>query len=116
MQFEETQDGDITIVSVCGDLDTYTVPEFKERIQRLLGEGRLKLVFDLEELRYICSAGVAVLISWSERIHTRGGYLAVCGMQGRVSETFHILHLDHSSTVLGIFGTRGDALAEIRAL
>lgn len=114
LQLHETQDGDITIVTLCGEMDTHTVPDFKSRIQRLLGEGRLRLVFDFSDLRYICSAGIAVLVTSTERIHSRGGRACLCGVSGQVGETFHILQLHKVSAILGIFSSSEEALKEMR--
>jgi len=114
VEYEETQDGDITIVSLCGMLDMHQGDEFKERIRRLVVDGYLKLVFDLADLEYICSAGIAALITWSQRIRERGGRLGVCCPQGQVKETFRILRLDGPTPVVRIFASRSDAVEELK--
>lgn len=110
MKIEETQENEITIVSLGGDIETYGAPELKQHIQLLVADGRLHLLFDMGDLDYICSAGVAVLISWSERIRSRGGVMAICGLQGDVRETFRILRLDKSTAAFQVFGSRDQAL------
>ncbi|NOZ22765.1 MAG: STAS domain-containing protein [Planctomycetes bacterium] len=114
LECEETQDGDVTVVSLYGTLDMHQGDEFKERIRRLVAQGHLRLVFDLSALDYICSAGIAALITWTQRIRERRGWLYVCCPQGQVKETFRILRLDGPSPVLRIFASRADAIKELK--
>ncbi|MEW6355543.1 MAG: STAS domain-containing protein [Planctomycetota bacterium] len=115
LEYEETQDGEITVVSLCGVLDMHRADEFKEQIRRWVKAGRLKLLLDLSALDYICSAGIAALITWTQRIRERGGRMCVCCPRGQVKETFRILRLNGPSPVVRIFPSREDALKELKA-
>jgi len=114
MRVEETREEDVTILSFTGEIDTYAVSDLKDLLKRLLGDGHLKLVLDLSDLSYLCSAGIATLITMSERVHSRGGRMAICGIQGQVKETLRILQLDRTSTVLGMFRSLEDALEDMQ--
>ena len=50
-------EGDISIISLTGSLDTNTSKEAEDQINKLIEEGRIKLLIDLTDLDYISSSG-----------------------------------------------------------
>jgi anti-anti-sigma factor len=55
---QQSPDGDVTVLSVDGYLDAHTAPEFERAVQAAIDAGRVRLVVDGAQLKYISSAGL----------------------------------------------------------
>jgi anti-sigma B factor antagonist len=88
------QQGDITILSVKGFIDTNTAPEFDRAFQKSLAERRFNLVVDLKETNYISSVGWGIFIGEIKRIRTQGGNLFLAGLSPEVNEAYELLELE----------------------
>jgi len=53
----------IPIVAVQGEIDLYTVPEFRKALQQVIDEEPSALIVDLREISYIDSAGLGALLA-----------------------------------------------------
>jgi anti-sigma B factor antagonist len=76
--------------------------EIEALVQKLLGENRKKLVFDLTEVGYIDSTGLGILTLCSAIMQARGGALRVAGAQPLPQKLFHVTKLDK---ILSFFPT-----------
>jgi anti-sigma B factor antagonist len=69
---------DVAIVEVAGDIDLTTVAELRERLFALADAGQ-PLIIDLNQVTFIDSTGLGVLIGAARRVDGHGGTLhAVC--------------------------------------
>ena len=97
MEFEITDrkvDHDTHVVSVAGEIDLFTAPEFKQRMSQLIDAGRSRLVVDLTETTFIDSSSLGVLIGAHRRLKSRGGQLVVASSTEAIVKTFRITGLD----------------------
>ena len=62
------KEGDVSILSLTGSLDTNTSKEAEDQINILLEEGSIKLLIDLTDLDYISSSGLRILLSISKKL------------------------------------------------
>ena len=91
----ETHDhGDVTVVSVKGEVDLYTAPSLKERIADLVGAGRVRIAVDLTGVEFMDSTGLGVLIGGLKRSKEAGGSLALVGPREPVVKVLSITGLD----------------------
>lgn len=58
----------VPIVSVSGELDTSNAATLEARIVPVAAENPERLVFDLSELRFMDSAGIAVLVGVAAKV------------------------------------------------
>ena len=65
--------GEARTVRLEGALDLETADEAKQAIKRLLEQGHVSLILDLEDLRYIDSTGLGVLIGAFKKVQERKG-------------------------------------------
>ena len=65
------KDGDTYTVLVDGRLDTLTSPQLDEEINKIMGDAK-KLIFDLDKLAYISSAGLRVLLGAAQQMDGKG--------------------------------------------
>jgi anti-anti-sigma factor len=70
--------GGVVIAEITGDIDISTVSGLRERLLGLANEGQ-SLIVDLNQVTFIDSAGLGVLVAVARRSRERGGSLnAVC--------------------------------------
>src|SRR3954464_9716051 len=99
------------VVTVHGEIDIFTAPEFKERISAAIDAGRDHVVVDLGGTSFIDSSSLGVLISAHRRLSGRDGRLVIACDVPAVLNTFKITGLD---AVLEIVSTREEALSARR--
>jgi anti-sigma B factor antagonist len=92
-------DDDTHIVSVSGEIDLFTAPEFKQRMSAPIDAGRSKLVVDLSRTTFIDSSSLGVLIGAHRRLKLRGGSLVVVCENEAIAKTFKITGLDGVFTI-----------------
>ena len=90
-QLSTSVQGDITIIRLEGYLDAHTAPQFEEKLQAEIEEGRTRVIVDCAKLTYISSAGLGVFMSFIEEIREQGGDIKICGLAPKVRHTFEIL-------------------------
>ena len=59
-----------------GRLDTLTSPQLEEEINKVISDAK-KLVFDLEKLSYISSAGLRVLLGAAQQMEGKGEMILI---------------------------------------
>jgi len=74
-----SQEGDIAVVSLTGDLDSRTAHSVQERVGKALAKSPL-LALDLSRLNYMSSAGLRVMLLTYRQAQRAGGRMAVVGL------------------------------------
>lgn len=72
MEFKKNVEGTKITYNVSGRLDTNTAPVLNADLTESL-DGMTELILDLQDLEYISSAGVRVLLSAYKTMSKRGG-------------------------------------------
>jgi anti-sigma B factor antagonist len=88
---QQSPDGDVTVLSVEGYLDAHTAPEFERAVQSAIAAGRVQIVVDGAQLKYISSAGLGVFMSFIEEVREKGGDIKICSLIPKVQQVFEIL-------------------------
>ena len=83
------QEGDALTVKVEGRLDTNTSPVFQSELEPLLG-GLTKLTLDLEQLDYVSSAGLRVLLTFQQALEESGKTMEVCHVNDIIRDVFDV--------------------------
>lgn len=73
MNITKIKNNDILTVALKGRLDTTTSPQLETELEHSLTEEVQELVFDLQELEYMSSAGIRVIMASEEIMSGRGG-------------------------------------------
>ena len=87
----DKQDSKLT-VKVTGRLDTLSSPELEKKLGSVL-EGVTYVVMDLNELEYISSAGLRVLIGISKALGAQGE-MKIINVNETVMDIFEVTGLD----------------------
>ena len=83
----KNEDGKLT-VKVIGELDTVTSPKLEEELSNNINDVQ-EIIFDLEKLKYISSAGIRVLVTMKKKI----GNFKVLNPTNEVMEVFEMTGL-----------------------
>jgi anti-sigma B factor antagonist len=86
--------GEWTILAVSGEIDIATAPSLREKLHALLADGHYRLVVDLDDVGFLDSTALGVLVGVLKRARTDGGEVRIVCTQPRVRKVFEITRLD----------------------
>lgn len=109
MNFElEDKSGQTIIYIREKRLDAHNAQILKEQLLNLLDSGKVRLVVELSDVRFVDSSGLGVLLSGFKNAASRQGGLSLSGMQPQVKSMFELTRLHR---VFTIHDTLQEALA-----
>ncbi|WP_320009246.1 STAS domain-containing protein [Maridesulfovibrio sp.] len=82
-------DGIITF-QLKGRLDSNTSNDFEERLLNSIQGGESKIILDFENLEYISSAGLRVLLKAARELKGGDGKLVLCELKDYIREVFDL--------------------------
>ncbi|MDO4989838.1 MAG: STAS domain-containing protein [Eubacteriales bacterium] len=88
LNIKTTQDAGKLTVALEGRLDTVTSPDLEKCLKEKLG-GVTELVMDFEELDYVSSAGLRVLLS-AQKTMNRQGSMKLCHVSESIMEILEV--------------------------
>lgn len=86
--------GDRTVVSLGGEIDVYTAPFVRERLDEVIHDGKIDIIVDLSAVRFLDSTGLGVLVGRLKLARGLGGALRLVSPDDRVLKVFQITGLD----------------------
>lgn len=90
MEIVVTNEADISIFAIHGRLDAVSVPQLEERLSQWFEQTGKKLIFDLDALDYISSAGLRVFLTTAKKMKARDGKLGMARLRDNVKDVFTI--------------------------
>ena len=85
------KDTGAVVVKLSGSLDTATSPDLERQLAPVLTSSIKDVVFDLEQLKFISSAGLRVFANARKALKERGGQASFVHMQPQIQEVFEIM-------------------------
>jgi len=107
---DEEVDAETHVIELGGEVDLYTAPEFKERMVKVIEDGKKRVIVDLSSATFIDSTTLGVLVGGVKRLRPAGGSLALVCSDQNICKIFEITGLDR---VFPIHATREEALAAL---
>lgn len=101
------QDAQVMVVSVSGYVDQANCYLMQETIDKCLADKFFRLVFDLQKLMYMSSAGWGVLIGEIKRFRENGGDIKLANMGPEIYEIYQMLEFYH---IISEYPSAEDAL------
>lgn len=102
------REGARTVISVTGEIDVYTAPTLRERLNELVAEGEYHLVVDMAGVDFLDSTGLGVLVGGLKRTRAHEGTLQLVCDQEKILKVFRITGL---TKVFPIHATLREALS-----
>jgi len=102
--------GDTYVISLAGEVDLYTAPEFKQQLLEVIGQGGTEVVVDFSDTTFIDSTTLGVLVGGVKRLRTSDGRLSLVCNDRSITKIFEITGLDK---VFTIYPTRDEAISAI---
>lgn len=110
MDITETKHDQYSVFKLNGRLDSNTAMGFEQKLFESIENGAQRLILDFQELDYISSAGLRVILKATKSLKSADGKLVLCSMQDYVKEVFEISGFD---SFLPIEPTLDDAVKSV---
>jgi anti-sigma B factor antagonist len=98
------------VISLAGEVDLYTAPEFKQQLLDAIAKGAKHVVVDFSDTTFIDSTTLGVLVGGVKRLRGNDGHLSLVCNDRNITKIFEITGLDR---VFEIYATRDEALEQI---
>ena len=93
-------EGDIKVVVIEGKLNTGASPDAEDFINELIDDGATKILLNLEDLDFISSTGLRVILATGKRLLAVGGKLVLCNPNQTVADVFRMSGFNQMFSVL----------------
>ena len=100
-----------TVVAASGEIDVAAAPVLRDRLVQLIADGTTQVVVDLENVDFIDSTGLGVLVGAVRRARSSDGDVRLVCTNSRILKIFGVTGLDE---VFVIAGTVADAVGSGR--
>ena len=108
---EEPLDDSSVVIRVAGEIHATTAPEFSERLNAAIADGKTGVILDLTGVEFIDSTGLSVLLNGLRRVtRVRGSMILACA-NPTVLRLFEITKLD---STFDIVPSCDEAIARLR--
>jgi anti-sigma B factor antagonist len=84
---------DRTVIEVGGEIDVYTAPKLREALMALVQGGTYNIVVDMEQVEFLDSTGLGVLVGGLKRVRSHDGSMTLVCTQERLLKIFRITGL-----------------------
>jgi len=110
LKIEVDEKDGVVLLKLNGEVDVYTAPKLKSRLVDLVDQGKFKIIVDLEEVDFMDSSGLGVLVGGLKRVRSHDGAIALICTQENILKIFRITGL---VKVFPIFENRDQAVQSI---
>jgi anti-anti-sigma factor len=90
MEISQKEENGIIFLSFKGRLDGTSAPEAEQTVKNILDAENTRLLFDLEFLEYLSSAGLRVILGAAKEMKRRNGKFVLCSLNAYVKEVFDV--------------------------
>src|ERR1700704_6535501 len=101
---------DSYVISLAGEVDLYTAPEFKQQLLEVIAQGAKHVIVDFSNPTFIDSTTLGVLVGGVKRLRTNDGQLTLVCTDRNITKIFEITGLDR---VFAIHATRDEAISKL---
>jgi anti-sigma B factor antagonist len=88
-----------TVVAASGEIDVATAPAMRERLAELVDSGATRIVVDLEDVGFIDSTGLGVLVGALRRARDQDGDVRLVCTNSRLLKVFEATGLHEVFTI-----------------
>lgn len=107
LQLAQRAVGDVTVLTLSGRLVLEDGDAFRDAVDALVQQGRIKLLLDVRDVTYIDSSGLGLLVSKYVSARRRGGDVKLLHLTPR---SLHLLEITHLTEVFETFDSEAEAI------
>jgi anti-sigma B factor antagonist len=107
MEIIQTVEDEVVVVALQGRLDTNTSVSLEDELLNLTREANHKVVINLDELDFISSSGLRVLLTAGKQSKRVSGRIVLCGFKDHVKQVFDVAGF---TMLFTIYPTQEEAL------
>lgn len=94
LNFEIEKKSGYAVVHMVGDLDMHSLPGAKDLVGELMEQKLVKLIFDLEKVKYIDTSGLGFFIGTLRKLKDKGGDMRLVRPNSYISGIFNLINLN----------------------
>ena len=94
MEIAQRTEGDVTVVSPDGRIDTEAAEQLDQTLQAVMAGDGYRIVVDMAKVEYISSAGLRSLAAVLVKCRDEGGDMKLAALNERVTRVFKIIGFD----------------------
>jgi anti-sigma B factor antagonist len=113
MEIGERRIEDVTVLTIAGEFDAHSAPDAHEKLDSLIKELRVRLVYNVAEIPIVTSTAIGYFINAAKRVRRLGGDVVLTGTSKLLLQTMEALRIEE---VLKTFPTDEDAIAHFQGL
>lgn len=111
MELTMRKSGEVYIVDVKGEMDLYNAHLLKELVDKLIAKGIMHFVINMENVEYIDSTGIGILIAICSGMKKEGAKLAIASVKGSVKK---VIELTKMTNFFPLANTLEEAIAKAK--
>ena len=112
MEILEKKIGNVNVISVGGRLDAYSANDMERKLDSLIDADQVRLVVSFEQLEYISSSGLRVLLAALKKARKQQGDIRLACLKSNIKEVFDISGFTQLFNILNTEEAAIDSFAE----
>lgn len=108
MQFIRTETQGAVVLTLTGEIEMYNIGPVKAEVQKLIAEKKVRLVLNMQEVPFIDSTGIGMVLFFQKTLKEAGGGLKLVKLSPSVEQVFRLTRLIQ---IVQIFETDEAAIA-----
>ena len=110
MKIQTTNQSDVQVIELEGELDFHSSPELRSRLGELTAKQAPKILIDLKKVDYMDSSGIATFVETFQKTKRYNGRLILAELTPTVRGVFEIAKLE---SIFEIVGSVKEALDQL---
>ena len=98
LKLETEERNGVRIIHVSGPLDSANYDQFKAQMDPLIGKMRVRVILDCQNLTYVNSRGVTLLMHYQRTSKLDLSFLGIAALRPRILRNIELLGLDKLMT------------------
>ena len=94
MKLTHDKKGENMIITIKGRLDAASAPVADTAIKKIMAEDCPRILFNLNDLEYLSSGGLRVILGVAKELKRKEGKLVLCSLHQFVKEIFEVSGFD----------------------
>ena len=111
MQIDTVNESGTLIAKTEGRVDGTNAREFQEALEGVIKDADHSVILDMEQLTYISSAGLRVILLIAKALERQDVKFGVCSLSDPIREIFDISGFDK---VVNVSGSQSEALSAVQ--